>query len=277
MQVHRHLHVFLEGFHQVEGVVGGHQACHILDADRVRAHVLQLFGFFHVVVDVIDVSAHALFGEAVADRSLKVFLVLFDDLHRGLEVAEVVERVKDPDDVDAVVAGTLHEGFHHVVGVVLVAHQVLPAQEHGEGGLFDVFFEGADAFPGVFAQIAVHGVEGGSAPHFHAVKAHLVHQFRHVEHVFGAPAGGKQRLMPVAERQVLDLYRVGRLGAVSFIAHCCFGQDAMFIHGCSFLSASFYYSALDQVTVQHGLLPAIGLPDAGGVFQGPLGIDGRRF
>jgi len=164
----------------------------------------------------------------------KCLWFFLDDPHRGLEIAEIVEGVEHAKDVDPVVAGALDEGLHHVVGVVLVAHQVLAAQQHRKGRVLDVFFQRADAFPGVLTQIAVHAVESGAAPNFHGVKAHLVHQFRNVEQILGAAAGGEEGLMPVAERQVLNFDRIGRLGTVGLIAHRAVFQDAMFMHGVSF-------------------------------------------
>ena len=121
-----------------------------------------------------------------------MLFVLLDDLHSSLKIAEIVQRIKHPEDIDAVVASALSEGFHHVVGVVLVAHQVLPAQQHGKGSFGDVFLQRADAFPGIFAEIAVHGVKSGSTPHFHGVIAHLIHELCHVQQIFGSATSSEK-------------------------------------------------------------------------------------
>ena len=63
MQMDRHLYCRFECFYQFISVVGGDQASHILYAYAIRAHLFQLFGFLYVIIDIVDVSAHALFGE----------------------------------------------------------------------------------------------------------------------------------------------------------------------------------------------------------------------
>jgi hypothetical protein len=111
------------------------------------------------------------------------------------------------------------KGVGHVVGIVAVAHQVLGAQQHGEGGLFEVALQGADPLPGIFVEKAVHGVEGGAAPGFHGPEPHLIHQFGHGDHVLGAAAGGEQALVAVAEAQIHDLHRIFRFRPVNIVIH----------------------------------------------------------
>ncbi len=42
-------------------------------------------------------------------------------VHGLLQVAQIVQTVKDTDDVDAVGDGLLHESVHHIIGVRPVA------------------------------------------------------------------------------------------------------------------------------------------------------------
>ncbi len=200
MQVDGRLDGFLEGRHQFIGIVGRYQAGHVLDADAVRTHGLQLPGLLYVVVDVVDLTAQARLGQGIAHAALEVLACGLDGRHHDFEVAVVVQGVEGPKDVHAVGGGALDEDFGHVVGVVAVADQVLTAQQHREGGLLDVLLEGADALPGVLVQKPVHGVEGGPTPHLHGPEADLVHHLGHGKHVLGAAAGCKQRLVAVAQR-----------------------------------------------------------------------------
>ena len=219
VQVDGQLDRRFEGLDHGIGVVGGDQAGHVLDADGVGAHGLQVLGLVDIVVQVVDLAAQTRFGHGVADAALEVLAVLLDLGHHGLEIAVVVEGVEGAEDVHAVFAGAVHEGVGHVVGVVAVAHQVLGPQQHGEGGLLEVALQGADALPGIFVEKAVHGVEGGAAPGLHGPEAHLVHQFGHRDHVLGAPAGGEQALVAVAQAQIHDLHRVFRLGPLHIVVH----------------------------------------------------------
>ena len=94
-----------------------------------------------------------------------------DGAHGHLHVADVVERVEDAEDVDAPGVRLLDELLQDVVGVVPVADDVLPAQQHLEGGVGHLLLQLGDALPGVLLQEAEAGVEGGPAPHLHATSS----------------------------------------------------------------------------------------------------------
>ena len=64
----------------------------------------------------------------VADRPLGVSAVLLHALDRLLEIARIIERVKDAEDVHAVLARERGEALDDVVRIVLVAEDVLPAE-----------------------------------------------------------------------------------------------------------------------------------------------------
>jgi hypothetical protein len=82
------------------------------------------------------------------------------DLVRHLDgpahVAHVVERVENAKDVDAVGVGADDKALQDVVGIVLVADDVLAAQQHHEGRVGYAGFEPSNALPGVLIQKA-HG------------------------------------------------------------------------------------------------------------------------
>ena len=130
VQVDGYLDRRLEGLDQVVGIVGGDQTGHVLDADRVGAHGLEVLGFFDVVIDGVHIAAHARFGHGVAHATLEVLAALLDYFDRRFEIAVVVQGVEGSEDVHAVGRRPVHEGAGGVVGVVAVAHQVLGAQQH---------------------------------------------------------------------------------------------------------------------------------------------------
>ena len=148
------------------------------------------------------------FGQRIADAALKVLLALLDDLDHRLEIPEVIQSIEDPENIHAVFAGALHKGFGQVIGIVAITHQVLASKQHREGGLLDVFLQSADAFPWIFTQEAMHGVECGSAPDFHGIETHLVHVLSDGQKVLGSSARGEKRLMAIAKSQVLYLHRI---------------------------------------------------------------------
>ena len=68
------------------------------------------------------------------------------------QIANVVKGVEDTEDANAVCRGVLNEFFYHVVGIVIIAEQVLSAQEHLNRRVLEVGFKIVEAFPRVFVQ-----------------------------------------------------------------------------------------------------------------------------
>ena len=97
-------------------------ARHVLDRQRVDAHRRLLLRKLHVVGDRMDRRRR------VADRALRVPAVLLHAFDRLLEVARIVQRVKDAEDVHPVLARERGEALDDVVRIVLVAEDVLPAE-----------------------------------------------------------------------------------------------------------------------------------------------------
>ena len=173
VQDQRHIaHGVLDALDEVLGLVGAHGAGHVLEADGIKAHGLQLFAHFHVLFYGVDRALGV--GDTAGGHGVGRG-VLLGGFQSGLDVAEVVEGVKNTDNVDTVLNGQLHELFHHIVMIMLVAQQVLTTQQHLQLGVGQVLSQTAQTLPGIFAQIAQAGIEGGTAPAFHGVVAGLIH------------------------------------------------------------------------------------------------------
>ena len=105
-------------------------------------------------------------------------------------VADVVQRIENAEDIDAVFDRQTHELAHHIIGVVAVSHQVLAAQQHLQARVLDPLPDGLEALPGVFVEETYAAVEGSAAPDLEREEAHLVQLAQDIQHVAGAHAGG---------------------------------------------------------------------------------------
>ena len=185
--------------------VGMQQAGHVLDADRMAAHVLEFLRHVDPEVDAVhraDRVRHGPLGVPV-DRD--------GGLDRGFDVAHVVHRVEDAEHVHAVFGAALDEFFDHVVGVVPVAERVLAAQQHLHRRVGHRRLELAQAFPRVFAEIADTGIEDGAAPGFERPETDLVQFCRDRQHVLDAHPRREQGLRCVAQDQVGNLQGFGHV------------------------------------------------------------------
>ncbi|CQQ46800.1 Uncharacterised protein [Salmonella enterica subsp. enterica serovar Typhimurium str. DT104] len=138
----------------------------------------------------------------VGERALGVCAVAAHRLQGGFHIARVVHGIEDAEHVHAVFDGAFDEAFHHVIGVVAIAEQVLAAQQHLQGSLRHGFFELAQAQPRVLAEKADAGVKGGAAPAFEGAVAHVVELSGNRQHIVKAQAGGEQGLVGVAQDDI---------------------------------------------------------------------------
>ena len=158
LHVDRDVHSLLESADQIEGDVRTQQPGHVLDADGVRAHVLDALAEIHPEVDRVHGA------DRVGNRALGMLAKLDRGLHGGLQVPEVVQCIEDTEDVDAVDCAALDEFFNQVVGIMPVAEYVLATKQHLLRRIGHGCLESPDTLPRIFPEIANTRVEGRPAP-----------------------------------------------------------------------------------------------------------------
>ena len=188
----------LELLDEIVGDLRRHDAGHVLDADGVAAHFLQLDAHLDEGLDGVDRAG------GVADFAAGVLATFEHRLDAGDEVAGVVERVENAEHVLSGIGIGADEGLHDVVRETGVLHDVLAAQQHDLRRLGRGFLQGAEAVERILAQIAQARVDGGTAPGFKAAEAHLVEDGGGGQHLRGGHAGGGQGLVAVAQDGVVE-------------------------------------------------------------------------
>ena len=193
VQVDGHIQLVFERGHKTVSVVRQEQVRHILYAEDVGAHRFEL----PAELDVILVVVHGTGG--VRHRGLYRAARLFGRLDGGLEVARVVQRIKNTQDVDTVFHGKLAELAHDVVAVMTISEKVLSAQQHLKLGIGDGLTQRAQSVPRVLAQETYAGVERSAAPRLECVIPYLIQFIRNGKHLVQAHTGSRLGLMRVAE------------------------------------------------------------------------------
>ena len=206
VQVDRQLGGRLELLDEAVGLIRQQQVGHILDADRIRAHLLDLLG----QLEEVFLGVHR--ADRVADGDFAVAAVFLGGLDGLLEVAQIVQRIEDADDVNAVLDGLFDELIHHVVRIMLVAENVLAAEEHLQLGVGHRLAQRAQALPRIFVQKAHAGVERRAAPALQRIVADLIQLVRDGQHLLQAHTGCGLRLVRVAQNGIGDKH----------LSHCLF-------------------------------------------------------
>ena len=200
VDVNRDADVFAERRNEVEALLRAHDARHVLDTERMTAHLLDLSAEGDKHFEVVDRT------ERVADAALCVAAGLDALVHCGFDVAQVVERVEDADDVHAVFDALAHEAAHGVIRIMMVAEQILTAQQHLQLGVFQMGFDIAEPLPRVLVEIAQAAVECCAAPALDGVIPGLVHLVEDALEVGIRHSGRNQRLLRIAQNGLGDVY-----------------------------------------------------------------------
>ena len=199
VHVHRQADFGVERLHQALGAIRREHARHVLDGDGVGAEVFELLAVFQIAVERV----HGRHG--IGDGTFEPAAASLDGLGVIDHVADVVERVEHAKHLDAVLLRAGDEAVHDVFRVMLVAHQVLAAREHGQVGVGHVGLDRTQALPRVFVQEPQARVERRAAPSLDRPIAHLVHLRQNGQHVAELHAGGPQALLTVADSGIHQL------------------------------------------------------------------------
>ena len=202
VQVHERflLQRLLQLLNQAVGLIREQQVRHVLHADVLRAHLLELHGEVYEVI----LGVHG--RDGVAHGHLADAVVPVGGVNGLLEVSGIVQRVENADDVDAVFDGQADELVHHVVGIVLVAQNVLAAEQHLQLRLGHGLAQLAQAHPRVFIQEAQAAVKRRAAPAFQRIKTGVIQYFAGGQHVLSAHTGCGLGLMGVAKNGISNHY-----------------------------------------------------------------------
>ena len=158
MHNERKVYSIFDGRAQVVSICWRHDAGHVLDADGGNTHGSK---FFHH----LDVSFERMHGACGVGDCARCHAAFFDRrFDSDFEILKVVQRVEDADDVDAVANRRTNETLDDIIGIMLVAQDVLTTQKHLQLRVGHRGAEFTQALPRIFAEEAEADVERRAAP-----------------------------------------------------------------------------------------------------------------
>ena len=99
---------------------------------------------------------------------------LLCSLNGRFQIADIVQSIKNTDDVDAVGDGFLDEILHHVIGIMPVTQHILAPEQHLQLGVGHLPAQNTQPLPWILVEEAQAGVEGRPAPALGGVEAGFV-------------------------------------------------------------------------------------------------------
>ena len=199
VQMERQADFGVERLHDALGAVRREHARHVLDADGVRAQILQLLAVLQEAIKRVNRA----YG--VGDGAFEMRSAFLDGLGVVHHVSNVVQRVEHAEHMDAVSVGRLDEAVADFARVMLVANQILPAREHGKRRVRRVRLDRTQTLPGVLVEEAKARVERRAAPSLDRPIPYAVHLRQNREHVADLHARGPQTLLAVADGGIHNL------------------------------------------------------------------------
>ncbi len=211
VEVDREVELLAQSRDQACGGGCAQQAGHVLDGQHVGTGADDLLGQLEVVVQCVQTFVRVGQVARVAQGDLGDRRSgLAHGLDRRAHLLDVVQRVEDPEDVDAGVRGFLHERLGDRLRVRRVADRVATAQQHLQVDVRHGLAQRREPLPRVLGEEAQRHVVRRAAPALQ--RQQLRRHARDVrcdgEQVLGAHSGGEQRLVRVAERGVRDADRL---------------------------------------------------------------------
>ena len=137
VQVDRQVKLCLQAADKAFGSVGTQQACHILNADGICAHLCQLLTELYKVL-VLMVGADGIYNAA-----LNMCACFLSGTHCAFQVAGIVKSIENTDNRYAVINRTVYKFAYNVIGIMVIAQNVLTAQQHLNWGFAQMLFERA--------------------------------------------------------------------------------------------------------------------------------------
>ena len=193
MKLNRYLHGLLERLDEVVRVVRLQKSRHILQADGISAHLLELLCVVGEILGRVDRTG------GVADRRLNMTAFLLGRVYSGLKVSRVVESIENSQDIDAVRDRLLDEVLNHVVSVVTVAEDILSAEKHLELRILDLSADLSESLPRILVKESHAGVESSAAPRLERMIADLIELIEDRQHLVGRHTRRDQGLMRVTQ------------------------------------------------------------------------------
>lgn len=123
----------------------------------------------------------------------------FGGFNRSLEISNVVECIKNSQNINAVCNRFLHKILHQIVCIMAVAKHILASVKHLQLCVGHSLADNSESLPWVFIQKTNARIKSCTAPNLSGIKANFIHCGQNIIHLIHAHTGCYQRLMSVTK------------------------------------------------------------------------------
>ena len=129
-------------------------------------------------------------------------------LNGSLKVSDIIQAVKNTDNINSVCDGFLYKVLNHIVRVMIVSKDVLATEQHLELRVLETGSQFSESLPRILLQETQAGIKSSAAPAFYCVVANFIHFVNDRKHLISRHSCCKERLMCVTKYGLNDLNRL---------------------------------------------------------------------
>ena len=112
-------------------------------------------------------------------------LDLIGGIYCFLQIAQVVQAVKNTDNINAVGNGFFHKTVYHIIRIGPVTKNILSSEQHLQFGILKTVSDFSQTLPGIFFQKTKRSVKRSATPALYCMIASFVHFINDGKHHVG--------------------------------------------------------------------------------------------
>ena len=120
---------FLQCTHQFICSIGSQKTRHILDTQGICAHIFDSSGNVSPVIQSIGIT------QSIAECDLGMALFLLRSFYCRLQIPDIIQTVKNTNNINTVCNGLLYEVFHYIICIMIITQDILSAEQHLQLGI----------------------------------------------------------------------------------------------------------------------------------------------
>ena len=133
---------------------------------------------------------------------------LFCCLNGSLKVSDIIQAVKNTDNINTICDGFLYKVLNHIICIMIVSKDILTTEQHLELRVLESSSQFSESLPRIFLQETQAGIKSSAAPAFYCVVANFIHFVNDRKHLISRHSCCKERLMRITKNGLNDLNRL---------------------------------------------------------------------
>mmetsp|Transcript_5723 Transcript_5723/g.8090 ORF Transcript_5723/g.8090 Transcript_5723/m.8090 type:complete len:241 (-) Transcript_5723:346-1068(-) len=139
---------------------------HVLNSQRVHAHVYEFISQLHVVFKIVLALGRVSNITSIGHGTLNKSSSGTSSVYAQLEIVNVVQRIKHTENINSTSMCLLAELVNNVVRVVCVSNSISTTEQHLEGNIRCFLPQALQSLPRTFVQKSHGDIKGSTTPHF---------------------------------------------------------------------------------------------------------------